>query len=76
MFVDYLPLATEDGIDIEQIHAAADQWVSRQPKPANVSDYGYGRMRFISDARQWLSFLGRLRQPEVPERPYTHMIED
>ena len=75
-FLDYLPLATDEAIDIEQIHAAADQWVSRQPRPANVTDYRYGRMRFISDARQWLSFLDRLRLPEIPCRAYTHMIED
>ena len=32
-------------------------------------------MRFISDARQWLHFLGRLRQPQAPPRPYTYMIQ-
>jgi hypothetical protein len=31
-----------------------------------VTDYRYGRMRFISDAKQWLHFLGRLRGPEAP----------
>src|SRR5207245_11466195 len=41
----------------------------------NVSDYYYGIMRFISDARQWLHFMGRLRQSEVPQRSYTPMIQ-
>jgi len=76
VFVDYLPLTTEDEISIEQVHAAADQWINRQPQPANITDYYYGRMRFISDARQWLSFLGRLCSPVVAHRSYTHMIED
>jgi integrase/recombinase XerD len=75
VFVDSLPLTTDGAVGIEQIHAAADRWVSRQSHPQNATDYRYGRMRFISDAQQWLRFLGRLRQPEVPQRPYTHMIE-
>src|SRR5712691_9838348 len=32
-------------------------------------------MRCISDARQWLHFMGRLRQSEVPQRSYTPMIQ-
>lgn len=76
VFVDYLPLTTDAEIGIEQIQAAADRWVNRQPQPPHVTGAWYGRMRFISDARQWLNFLGRLRRPEVPRRPYTHMLED
>jgi hypothetical protein len=75
VFVDYLPLTTVREIDIEQLHTAADRWVNRQPLPPNVTDYYYGRMRFISDARQWLHFMGRLRQPAVPQRSYTPMIQ-
>jgi len=77
-FIDYLHLQTADSVSIEQIHAATDLWVGRQPQPHshNVTDFRYGRMRFISDAKQWLSFLGRLRRPEVPRRPYTHLIEE
>ena len=33
-------------------------------------------MRFISNAKQWLSFLGRLRRPEVSQHPYTHLSEE
>jgi site-specific recombinase XerD len=33
-------------------------------------------MRFISEAKKWLHFLGRLRMPEVQRHPYTHMIEE
>ena len=76
--VDYLHLQTVESVTVEQIHAAADLWAGRQPQPYshNVTDFRYGRMRFISDAKQWLSFLGRLRWPEVPRRPYTHLIDD
>ncbi len=52
-------------------------WVSRQPQPHthNAADYRWARWRFISDARQWLSFLGRLRTTEAPRRPYADLIE-
>ena len=75
VFVDYLPLTTVREIDSEQLHTAADRWVHRQPLPPNVTNDYYGRMRFISDARQWLHFMGRLRQPAVPQRAYTPMIQ-
>jgi hypothetical protein len=35
-----------------------------------------GFLRFISDTRNWLSFLGRLRTIEPPRRPYAELIED
>lgn len=75
VYIDYLPLTVDQEITIEQLYRAADQWTNRQPLPPNVTDYYHGRMRFISDARQWLHFLGRLSQPAVPQRPYTHMIQ-
>jgi integrase/recombinase XerD len=76
VFIDYLHLETTDEVDFEQINTAADLWIGRQPRPHNVTDYRHGKMRFISDAKHWLAFLGRLRLPEVPRRPYTHMIEE
>ena len=66
VFVDYLPLTADGEVGFEQLHAAAERWIGRQPPPLNVTDYRYGRMRFISDAKQWLHFLGRLRGPEAP----------
>ena len=75
VFVDYLPLTTVREIDSEQLHTAADRWVHRQPLPPKVTNYYYGRMRFLSDARQWLHFMGRLRQSAVPQRAYTPMIQ-
>ena len=75
-FIDYLHLETAGAIDEKQIIKAADRWARRQPQPPNVIDFRYGKLRFISHARQWIAFLGRLHQPEVPCPPYTHMIEE
>ena len=76
VFTDYLHLKAIGEIGVEQINRAADQWVSRQPQHQSVTDYREGRMLFISFAKDWLRFLGRLRPLEVPRQPYTYMIEE
>jgi integrase/recombinase XerD len=78
VLIESLQLATRDSITVEEIQAAADLWVQRQPQPHthNATDYRYARLRFISDAQQWLTFLGRLRPQETRRRPYTHLIEE
>jgi len=74
--IEYLDLEIAGDIDEEQINKAADSWAARQPQPPNVIDFRFGKLRFISHARQWIAFLGRLRQSEVPRPPYIHMIEE
>ena len=77
VLIEYLHLETVDSITIQQIEAAANVWVKRQPQlhTHNATDYRYARLRFISDGRQWLSFLGRLRGQGATRRPYTHLNE-
>jgi integrase/recombinase XerD len=72
--IEYLELETAGEIDEQQINKAAERWASRQPQPTGVTDFRYGKQRFISHARQWLAFLGRLHQPAVPCPPYAHLI--
>lgn len=62
VFTDYLPLEAGMQVSLEQIRAAANLWINREPTPQNVTNHYYGRMRFVSDARQWLTFLGDLHQ--------------
>jgi len=77
VLIEYLHLQQPAAITVEQIYTTADRWVGRKPQPHthNATDYRYGRWRFISDARQWLSFLGRLQAIEVARRPYADLIE-
>ena len=76
VFIDLLHLETADEVSLEQVRSAADRWVGSQPQAHNATDCRYGRMRFISDAKQWLGFLGRLQRPEVPPRPYAHLVDE
>jgi integrase/recombinase XerD len=75
--IDYLHLTGSDSVTVKEIEAAADLWICRQPQPHTHSaiDYRWARLRFISEATQWLSFLGRLRPIEAPRRPYADLIE-
>jgi integrase len=74
--IEYLDLETAGQIDEEQINKAAERWANRQPQPARVIDFRYGKLRFISHARQWIAFLGRLHQPEVPRQSFAQLIEE
>ena len=75
--IDYLHLQKSDTVTVKQIEAAADFWITRQLQPHthNAIDYRWARLRFISEARQWLSFLGRLLPIEAPRHPYADLIE-
>ena len=75
--ISYLRLQECDSITAKEIEAAADLWIVRQPQPHTHSaiDYRWARLRFISEARQWLGFLGRLRPIEAARHPYTDLIE-
>ena len=74
--IEYLDLEAAGAIDEEQINKAAERWASREPQPARVIDFRYGKQRFISHARQWVAFLGRLHQSAVPRPPNAHLIEE
>ena len=78
VFVEVLRLETDNEVTIEQIRTAADLWVGSQPYAHNitVTDGRHGRLRFISEAKQWLEFLGRLHLPEVPPRPYANLVDE
>jgi site-specific recombinase XerD len=73
--IEYLDVEAAGQISEKQIINAADRWARRQPQPPNVIDFRYGKLRFISHARQWIAFLGRLHQPKVPRLRYAHLIE-
>ena len=76
VFVDVLRLETDNEVTIEQIRTAADLWVGSQPCAHNITDGRHGRLRFISNAKQWLGFLGRLHLPKVPLRPYANLVDE
>lgn len=53
----------------QQIHAAADYWVSRKPAYHAQKDGKASRVRFVSTAIRWLGFLDRLERPQTTGHP-------
>lgn len=76
VFIEQFDLETERDVDIEQIHKAATVWVGSRPQANGMTDCWYGRMRFISNAKNWLAFLDRLRLPAVAVHPYARLIDE
>lgn len=76
VFIDQFDLEVARDVSLDQIKEAANAWVGSSAHAHNVTNRWYGRMRFISNAKQWLNFLGRLRFPEAPPHPYAHLIEE
>jgi integrase/recombinase XerD len=75
VFIEQFDLEVEHNVGLEQIQKAANVWVGSRPQAHGMTNCWYGRMRFISDAKKWLAFLGRLRLPVVPARPYKRLID-
>ena len=75
VFIKQFDLETQHDVRLEQIQQAAKIWVGSRPQAHGMTDCSYGRMRFVSDAKKWLAFLGRLRLPPSPFRPYTGLID-
>jgi integrase/recombinase XerD len=72
--IEQLGLTANGKISSERIEAAADRWVVRQRRKGK--DCRRTRIRFLSVARRWLRFLGRLEVLEIPPSPYAHLVKE
>jgi integrase/recombinase XerD len=76
IIMDCLDLTSGSEVHPEQIEAAADQWVSRQPAYHSQKDARASRVCFMAQAKHWLHFMGRLHTPIVPAQPHAQLIEE
>ena len=60
----------------EEVHAAADRWVSRTPPHHTWKDAARARSVFTSTAVGWLRFLGRLREPREADAPWAALVAE
>jgi hypothetical protein len=67
VIIDQLNLQPEGAICAEDIEAAARRWAYRQPSHYKLKNAEEARTHFVRSAKQWLSFLGRLQRPRIPE---------
>jgi integrase/recombinase XerD len=76
VFVEQFELTAGHNVSLETVQSIAAAWVGSSPRAHCVADGRWGRVRFISDAKNWLNFLGRLHVPVESPRPYAHLIDE
>lgn len=74
-FATRVNIAAKSGVTVAQIESAADDWM-KQPRHYFRRDTGprKARTKFMSDATNWLRFLGRLNEPECPPAPHADLV--
>ena len=75
IFADQFNLEEKRNVSLEEIRKAADAWVGSSPRAYGMVHGRWGRTRFISEAKKWLHFLGRLELSTAPV-PCAHLIDD
>jgi integrase/recombinase XerD len=76
-FAARVSIAAESGVTVAQIESAADDWM-KQPPHNFRRDIGphKARTKFVSDATNWLRFLGRLNEPECSPAPHADLVAE
>src|SRR5258705_7733751 len=76
-FAALVDITCESHVTVAQIEAAADDWM-KQPVHHFRRDIGphKARTKFVSDATNWLRFLGRLKEPECSPAPYADLLAE
>jgi integrase/recombinase XerD len=76
VFVEQFDLERTHDVSLSAIQNAANVWVGSSRYAHSTTDGSWGRTRFITEAKKWLKFLGRLHLPVAPRRPYTPLIDE
>ena len=63
-------------ISTEAIESAAEHWARRQKRRSRAHGLQHSRRLFSQVARDWLQFLGRLKEPESTPASYAPMIQE
>jgi len=76
-FAALVDIACDGGVTVAQIEAAANDWM-KQPVHHFRRDTGpyKARRKFISDATNWLRFLGYMREPECSPSPHADPLAE
>ena len=76
-FAKRVDITAASGVTTAQIEAAADDWL-KQPPHYFRRDIGprKARTKFVSEATNWLRFLGRLKEPECSPARYADLVAE
>jgi site-specific recombinase XerD len=76
VIVREMDLDSKVSISAEAIESAAKRWARRQKRQNRSHGLQHSRRLFSQIARDWLRFLGRLKEPEATPASYTPMIQE
>lgn len=74
--IDFLDLQPEGEISHQEIVAAADRWITRPNQVYRRKDSSGARIRFITLARHWLSYLNRLQPEPIKPCPEASLLSE
>jgi site-specific recombinase XerD len=76
VIVDEMELDLQMSVSVDTIALAAERWARRQKRRNRAYGFHHSRRLFNQVARDWLQFLGRLKELEAPSVPYEPMIQE
>jgi integrase len=71
-----MDLCSQQSISIKAIELAAEHWAKLQKHRNRACGLKHSRDLFVRTARDWLQFIGRLKQPKIKPAPYQSIIQD
>lgn len=63
-------------ISVKELETFADKWAYRKNPVATLRDPRYTRKETLCVAKQWIRFLGRLRESDKPPCPHSDKIRE
>jgi site-specific recombinase XerD len=76
VIVDEMDLDSQISVSVDTIALAAERWARRQKRLNRACGLHHSRRLFKQVARDWLQFLGRLKQPKATQASYSPMIQE
>ncbi len=70
-----LDLTSGDSITLGAIETAAERWARQQHRRRRARTLRWSRVFFVQTATAWLRYLGRLRIPEPPPKPFAPLVD-
>ena len=76
VIVHEMDLNSQVSVSVDTIASAAGRWARRQKQRNRARGLQHSHRLFCHIARDWLQFLGRLKEPEATPAPYAPLIQE
>jgi site-specific recombinase XerD len=76
VIVGEMDLNSQVSVSVDTIESAAERWARRQKQRSRAHGLQHSHRLFSQVARDWLQFLGGLKEPEATPASYAPMIQE